>query len=273
MDRKRKSEGPEKAYKNEEFIDTRDARPLRILAEYLEPEARFKRLHVHDTIIFFGSARTLSQEDASAALASAKAEGGNVRRAQMQLHMARYYEDARELARRLSEWSMNLDSSERRYLVCTGGGPGIMEAANRGASEANALNIGLTISMPTEEFDNAYVTRELSFEFHYFFMRKFWFSYMAKAVVVMPGGFGTMDELFELMTLIQTLKMKKRPPIVLFGSEFWSKVLDLEALANFGTIDEKDLDLFLRTDSVDEAFDFITSELAATEMSDREPSL
>jgi hypothetical protein len=273
MDQKRKTKGPEKAYKNEEFMDTRDARPLRILAEYLEPEARFKRLHVHDTIIFFGSARTLSEEDASAALESAKAEGGDVRRAQMQLHMARYYEDARELARRLSEWSMNLDSSERRYLVCTGGGPGIMEAANRGASEANALNIGLTISMPTEEFDNAYVTRELSFEFHYFFMRKFWFSYMAKAVVVMPGGFGTMDELFELMTLIQTLKMKKRPPIVLFGSEFWGKVLDLEALANFGTIDEKDLDLFLRTDSVDEAFDFITSELAATEMSDREPSL
>ena len=273
MDRKTESEGPRKAYKNEEFIDTRDARPLRILAEYLEPEARFKRQHVHDTIIFFGSARILSKEQASAALESVKAEGGNVRHAEMQLHMARYYEDARELARRLSEWSMNLDSRERRYLVCTGGGPGIMEAANRGASEANALNIGLTISMPTEEFDNSYVTPDLSFEFHYFFMRKFWFSYMAKAVVVMPGGFGTLDELFELMTLIQTLKMKKRPPIVLFGSEFWSKVLDLEALANFGTIDEKDLDLFLRTDSVDEAFDFITAELAAMDMSDTGPSL
>jgi hypothetical protein len=273
MDRKAKSEGPGKAYKNEEFIDTRDARPLRILAEYLEPEARFKRLHVHDTIIFFGSARTLSKDEAGAALETAKAEGGNVRHAEMQLHMSRYYEDARTLAHRLSEWSMNLDRRERRFLVCTGGGPGIMEAANRGASEANALNIGLTISMPTEEFDNPYVTRDLSFEFHYFFMRKFWFSYMAKAVVVMPGGFGTLDEFFELMTLIQTLKMKKRPPIVLFGSEFWSKVLDLDALADFGTIDEKDLDLFLRTDSVDEAFEFITSELVTTGMTKSGPSL
>jgi uncharacterized protein (TIGR00730 family) len=191
----------------------------------------------------------------------------------MQLHMSRYYEESRELGRRLSEWSKNLDSKERRFLVCTGGGPGIMEAANRGASEAGALNIGLTISMPMDEFNNPYVTRDLSFEFHYFFMRKFWFTYMAKAVVVMPGGFGTMDEFFELMTLIQTLKMKKRPPIVLFGSEFWGKVIDLKALAHFGTIDEKDLDLFLRTDSVDEAFDFITSELVSSGMNDKGPSL
>jgi len=273
MTRRADSKGPGKAYKNNAFIDTRDARPLRILAEYLEPEARFNRLHVHDTIVFFGSARLLPEDEARAALASAKADGGDVARAEMQLHMARYYEDARELARRLSEWSKNLAGRERRFLVCTGGGPGIMEAANRGASEAGALNIGLTISMPTEEFDNAYVSRDLSFEFHYFFMRKFWFSYMAKAVVVMPGGFGTLDEFFELMTLIQTLKMKKRPPIVLFGKEFWDKVLNLEALAQFGTIDEKDLDLFLRTDSVDEAFDFVTSELATKGMSDTGPTL
>jgi uncharacterized protein (TIGR00730 family) len=271
MNRKVETEAPEKAYKNEEFIDSRAARPLRVLAEYLEPEARFKRLHVHDTIIFFGSARLLSEDEASAALKAAKAEGGDVERAEMQLHMARYYEDARELARRLSEWSKNLDSRERRFLVCTGGGPGVMEAANRGASEADALNIGLTISMPTTEFNNPYVTRDLSFEFHYFFMRKFWFTYMAKAVVVMPGGFGTLDEFFELMTLIQTLKMKKRPPIVLFGSEFWDKVLNLDAMAHFGTIDEQDLDLFLRTDSVDEAFDFITTELAATGMTNTGP--
>jgi uncharacterized protein (TIGR00730 family) len=273
MDHKTEFGGPEKAYKNEEFIDSRDARPVRVLAEYLEPGARFERLHVHDTIIFFGSARLLPEDEASAALKAAKAEGGDVERAEMQLHMARYYEDARQLAHRLSEWSKNLDDKERRFLVCTGGGPGIMEAANRGASEADALNIGLTISMPTEEFNNQYVTRDLSFEFHYFFMRKFWFTYMAKAVVVMPGGFGTLDEFFELMTLIQTLKMKKRPPIVLFGSEFWDKVMNLKALAHFGTIDEKDLDLFLRTDSVDEAFDYITSELTATGMSDTGPSL
>ena len=161
----------------------------------------------------------------------------------------------------------------RRFLVCTGGGPGIMEAANRGASEADALNIGLTISMPLEEFNNPYVTRDLSFEFHYFFMRKFWFTYMAKAVVVMPGGFGTLDEFFEIMTLIQTLKMKKRPPIVLFGSEFWNKVINLEAMEKFGTIDAKDLDLFLRTDSVDEAFEFITKRLEATAMNNPGPSL
>jgi uncharacterized protein (TIGR00730 family) len=273
MTGKAKSKGPVKAYKNKAFIDTRDARPLRILAEYLEPEARFKRLHVHDTIVFFGSARLLPVDEARAQLESARAEGGDVPRAEMQLHMARYYEEARELARRFSEWSKNLDGRERRFLVCTGGGPGIMEAANRGASEAGALNIGLTISMPTEEFVNTYVSRDLSFEFHYFFMRKFWFSYMAKAVVVMPGGFGTMDELFELMTLIQTLKMKKRPPIVLFGKEFWDKVLNLEALAQFGTIDEKDLNLFLRTDSVDEAYDFVTSELAKTAMKETGPTL
>ena len=273
MDHKTDFGGPEKAYKNDEFFDSREARPLRILAEYLEPGARFERLRVHDTIVFFGSARLLPKEKASAALQVAKAEGGDVRSAEMQLHMARYYEDARQLAYRLSEWSKNLDDKGRRFLVCTGGGPGIMEAANRGASEADALNIGLTISMPTAEFNNAYVTRDLSFEFHYFFMRKFWFTYMAKAVVVMPGGFGTLDEFFELMTLIQTLKMKKRPPIVLFGSEFWDKVMDLKALANFGTIDEKDLDLFLRTDSVDEAFDYITAELIATAMNDPGPSL
>ena len=273
MDRKVENEGPEKAYKNEEFLDSREARSLRILAEYLEPSARFDQQHVHDTIVFFGSARTLSKDDAEAALKTAQADGGDVKRAEMQLHMSRYYEDARELGRRLSEWSKNLDSKERRFLVCTGGGPGIMEAANRGASEAGALNIGLTISMPMEEFNNAYVTRDLSFEFHYFFMRKFWFTYMAKAVVVMPGGFGTMDEFFELMTLIQTLKMKKRPPVVLFGREFWDKVIDLKALAQFGTIDEKDLDLFLRTDSTDEAFDFITSELTSSGMIDKGPSL
>jgi uncharacterized protein (TIGR00730 family) len=273
MDHKTDIGGSEKAYKNEEFIDSREARPLRVLAEYLEPGARFERLHIHDTIVFFGSSRLLPKEKASAALQAAKAEGGDVKSAEMQLHMARYYEDARQLAHRLSEWSKNLGDKERRFLVCTGGGPGIMEAANRGASEADALNIGLTISMPTDEFNNPYVTRDLSFEFHYFFMRKFWFSYMAKAVVVMPGGFGTLDEFFELMTLIQTLKMKKRPPIVLFGSEFWDKVMDLKAMASFGTIDEKDLDLFLRTDSVDEAFDHITAELAATAMNDPGPSL
>jgi uncharacterized protein (TIGR00730 family) len=262
-----------KAYNNPDFLDSREARAIRIMAEYLEPEARFERLRVQDTIVFFGSARLKPEADAEAALAAARADGGDIAKAEMQLRMARYYEDARTLSCRLSHWSKRLEGQEGRFVVCTGGGPGVMEAANRGASQADALNIGLTISMPAEEFGNTYVSEGLGFEFHYFFMRKFWFTYMAKAVVVMPGGFGTMDELFELMTLIQTLKMKKRPPIVLFGREFWDTVLNFEALARFGTIDERDVDLFFKTDSVDEAFEHITRELEATAMNGAGPSL
>jgi len=187
--------------------------------------------------------------------------------------MSRYYEDARELARRLSEWSRGLDGYEGRFVVCTGGGPGAMEAANRGAAEAGALNVGLSISIPVKEFQNHYLTPELAFEFHYFFMRKFWFTYLAKAVIVMPGGFGTMDELFELMTLIQTLKMKKRLPVVLFGETFWNEVLDLDALVRYGTVNAKDLDLFHHTDSVDDAFEFVTRELRAHALNGAEPSL
>ena len=175
--------------------------------------------------------------------------------------MSRYYEDSRALARRLTEWSKGLKGSDRRFVVCTGGGPGIMEAGNRGASEARGMNVGLAISLPINEFANSYITKELAFEFHYFFMRKFWFTYLAKAIVVMPGGFGTLDELFEVLTLIQTLKIKKRMPIVLFGTSFWDEVIGFEALVKYGTIDREDLDLFFRTDSVDDAFDFITREL------------
>ncbi len=175
--------------------------------------------------------------------------------------MSHYYEATRELAKRLTEWSKTLEDSERRFVVCSGGGPGIMEAANRGASEAKGINVGLNISLPFEKSDNPHISRELSFEFHYFFMRKFWFAYLAKAVVVMPGGFGTMDELFELLTLIQTGKVRKQLPIVLFGSRYWAEIANLDALEKYGMIDAKDLDLFLRTDSVDEAFDFITEQL------------
>jgi len=177
--------------------------------------------------------------------------------------MSRYYEDARELARRLTEWSKQLADDERRFVVCTGGGPGIMEAANRGASDAKGLNVGLTISLPQEEFDNRYVTRELSFRFHYFFMRKFWFAYLAKALAVFPGGFGTLDELFELLTLVQTKKMRKPMPIVLFGTEFWRDVVNFDALVRHGTIDARDLELVHRTDSVDEAFEWIIGQLRA----------
>ena len=175
--------------------------------------------------------------------------------------MSRYYEDTRELAYRLTEWSKSLQDSDRRFVICTGGGPGIMEAANRGASEAKGGNIGLTISLPMEEEINPYVTQRLAFEFHYFFTRKFWFLYLAKAMVVMPGGFGTLDELFEALTLIQTEKIKKKLPIILYGREFWERAIDLNALVQFGTIRQEDLDLFQVTDSVDEAYEIITGQL------------
>lgn len=256
-----KQRRPVHAYHNERFLNSRDARALRILAEYLEPYSRFQHHHVDDTIVFMGSARTLSREDAERNLADVRASGGDVAKAETDLSMSRYYEAARELARRLTAWSKQLDGSERRFVVCTGGGPGIMEAANRGASEARGLNVGLTISIPHEEFDNPYVTRELAFHFNYFFMRKFWFTYLAKAVVVFPGGYGTLDELFELLTLIQTRKLRKRLPVVLFGSDYWDEIIDFDALVRHGTIDAEDTTLVFRTDSVDEAHAFIVREL------------
>jgi len=252
---------PVKAYKNEQFIASPDARPLRILAEYVEPETRFRELRVRDTIVFFGSARFVSRETAEAEVAAARTDEVARTRAEMRLKMSRYYEDTRELAFRLTQWSKNLTESERRFVVCSGGGPGIMEAANRGASEAKGENIGLNISLPFEQTDNPYITRRLAFEFHYFFMRKFWFSYLAKAMVVMPGGFGTLDEFMEIVTLVQTLKIKKHLPIVLYGSEYWDKVVHFDPMVEFGTISPEDLKLFHRTDSVDDAYRYIVHEL------------
>ncbi|HZB90001.1 MAG TPA: LOG family protein [Stellaceae bacterium] len=247
-----------KAYQNGRFLESKDARALRILAEYLEPLSRFKRYGVEDTIVFMGSARLRSREAAEAALAAAESAGSGIEAARMQLALSAYYEAARELAHRLTRWSKQLDHEGRRFVVCTGGGPGIMEAANRGASEAKGHNVGLTISIPNDEFDNPFVTRELHVHFHYFFMRKFWFVYLAKAVVLFPGGFGTLDELFEILTLVQTRKMKKRMPIVLFGAKFWDEVVNFEALVKYGTISPEDLALFHRTDSIDETYDIIT---------------
>jgi len=251
-----------KAYQDTRFLESKDARALRILAEYLEPLYRFQRHHVQDTIVFMGSARLLSKEAATAALAEAEAAGQGIEAAQTALRLSVYYEAARELARRLTEWSKKLGREERRFVVCTGGGPGIMEAANRGASEARGVNVGLTISIPDEEFDNPYVSRELHFHFHYFFMRKFWFVYLAKAVVLFPGGFGTLDELFEILTLVQTRKMRKRIPIVLFGTEYWDEIVDFGALVKYGVISSGDLDLFHRVNSVDEAYEIIIKGLA-----------
>jgi len=251
-------EGSPKAYLNQRFLESREARGLRILSEYVEPLARFRRFRIDDTIVFMGSARLIAKDQATKALAEAEKSGVGIDKARRDLDMSAYYEDARELARRLTEWSKKLEDEEHRFVVCTGGGPGIMEAANRGASEAKGLNVGLTISIPNEEFTNPYISRELHFHFHYFFMRKFWFVYLAKAVVLFPGGFGTMDELFEILTMVQTRKMKKRMPIVLYGTKFWNDVVNFDALVRYGTISPEDLKLFHRVDSIDEAYAIVT---------------
>jgi uncharacterized protein (TIGR00730 family) len=257
------------AYLNQGFLNSASARALRILSEYLEPQSRFERYRIDDTIVFMGSARLVPREQAEAELRAAEAGEGDLDRAKLRLEMSCYYEAARELAARLTEWSKQLNDEERRFVVCTGGGPGIMEAANRGASESRGMNVGLTISIPVEEFDNPYVTRELSFHFHYFFMRKFWFAYLAKAVIVFPGGFGTLDELFEILTLLQTRKIRKHLPVVLFGTGYWDQVIDFEALIRHGMIDSKDLAIFHRTDSVDDAYEFVTSRLSRYALAER----
>jgi len=272
------SSRPTRAYENLDFLHSPDARALRILSEYIEPNSRFKHYKIEDTIIFFGSARTLPRDQAEKGLAEVVAKGGDparpeLVRAEYDLRMSAYYEATRELASRLTEWSKALEGTDRRFVVCSGGGPGIMEAANRGASEAKGINVGLNISLPFEQSENPYISRELIFEFHYFFMRKFWFAYLAKAVVVMPGGFGTLDELFELLTLIQTQKIRKHMPIVLFGSKYWSEIVNFEALADHGMIDRADLNLFFRTDSIDEAYQYITDQLETHSLATPGPTL
>jgi uncharacterized protein (TIGR00730 family) len=252
-----------KAYKNLEFLNSSDARSLRILAEYLEPQSRFARYQVRDTVVFFGSARALPPDDALERLAQAEESGveQEITRARHDEKLAGYYADAQRLAYLLTDWSKGLGLPARRFIVCSGGGPGIMEAANRGASEAAGISLGLGISLPSETSSNEYITRELGFEFHYFFTRKFWFAYLAKAMVVFPGGFGTLDELFELLTLIQTGKLGKPMPVVLYGKEFWDDLLNLDALVRWGTISESDLELFKTVSSPEEAFAFLRDEL------------
>jgi uncharacterized protein (TIGR00730 family) len=257
------------AYRDEAFLNSRAARSLRILSEYIEPQSRFEHFQIEDTIVFMGSARLLSREQAEQALQVAQQRGDDVSQAEKGLEMSAYYEAARELAYQLTTWSKQLPAEAQRFVVCTGGGPGIMEAANRGASEAQGLNVGLTISIPIEEFDNRYVTRELSFHFHYFFMRKFWFAYLAKAVVVFPGGFGTLDELFELLTLRQTQKMRKHLPIVLYGSAYWQEVINFDALIRHGMINPDDVQIFHVTDSVDDAFTYLTDYLRTYALTER----
>jgi uncharacterized protein (TIGR00730 family) len=226
------------AYLNEAFLNSPDARALRILAEFLEPLAHFRREKVRDTVVFFGSARL--REDSE---------------------LGRYYDDARALAKMLTEWADQFTNSTYRFVVCSGGGPGIMEAANRGASDAKGKTVGLNIGLPFEQFPNPYITPELSFEFHYFFMRKFWFAYLSKALVVFPGGFGTLDELMEILTLSQTQKLAKKITIVLYGSEYWKEIINFDALVKHGMISADDLKLFQYADDPQSAFDILKAGL------------
>ena len=258
------------AYKNELFLNSPEGRVLRILSEYIEPLARFRREQIQDTVVFFGSARFFSHAEAEKSLSETKATGSgpatgthhlDLKRANTAVDMARYYEEARRLAFLLTEWSIQIPARRRRFVVTTGGGPGIMEAANLGAKEAGGKTIGLNINLPFEQMPNPYISPALNFEFHYFFMRKFWFAYLAKALVIFPGGFGTLDELFEILTLAQTEKLAKKIFVVIYGKEYWNRVLNLEALVDAGTISPGDVKLFQYVDSPEEGFEFLRENL------------
>jgi uncharacterized protein (TIGR00730 family) len=269
------AEWPQKAYKNLDFLNSDAARQIRILCEMIEPGPRLEAAGIRDTIVMFGSARLQDSKTATEKLAAINreieaedsptaAQERSRRQAEAILRSAPYYEAAVELSQALAQWSMNLPGEDRnRFTICSGGGPGIMEAANLGAQKAGAPSLGLGISLPFEQSMNAYIPEELRFEFHYFFVRKYWFVSMAKALVAFPGGFGTLDELFETLTLIQTNKTGKVPPIVLYGREFWERIIDFEALVEWGTISPDDLELIEIVDSVEEACAFITTQLSA----------
>lgn len=252
------------AYQNEPFLNSPDGRILRILSEYSEPLSRFRREQIQDTVVFFGSARFHSRADAEDRLkeiqnltSPPQDHGEELARAQAAVKMARYYEDARKLAYMLTDWSIKIPARRRRFVVTTGGGPGIMEAANRGAKEAGGKTIGLNINLPFEQYPNPFITSSLNFEFHYFFMRKFWFAYLAKALVIFPGGFGTFDELFEILTLAQTDKLAKKILVVIYGKEYWKNLINFQAMIDAGTISAKDLDLFKIVDSPEEGFEVL----------------
>ncbi|RMF09370.1 MAG: TIGR00730 family Rossman fold protein [Candidatus Neomarinimicrobiota bacterium] len=254
-------------YYNQEFLSSADARSIRILAEYYGPRQRFSRNRVEDTIVFFGSARIKDPESAREALEGAAPDLPPEERERLEhdLAMSRYYQEAHDLAYRLTEWSKGLKNSHHRYIITSGGGPGVMEAANRGASDAKGLAVGLNITLPFEQSGNPWTTPDLDMQFHYFFMRKFWMAYLAKALIAFPGGFGTLDELLEILTLLQTGKIKKNIPIILYGREYWSNVINWKYLVRVKTIKPEDLNLFSIVDSVDEAFDLITTRLTATD--------
>jgi uncharacterized protein (TIGR00730 family) len=273
------------AYENPAFLNGPDGRLIRIVAEYMEPLARFRREHIQDTVVFFGSARFRGKEEADHELelldntgsrnlapieeqpatipeiAAGKATDLQRKRAVAAVAMARYYEDARRLAQMLTRWASKIPSRRHRFVVTSGGGPGIMEAANRGAHEAGGKTIGMNIRLPFEQSPNPYITPSLNFEFHYFFMRKLWFAYLAKALVVFPGGFGTLDEMFEILTLAQTHKLAKKITVVVYGSDYWKKVFNIDALVDTGAVSPKDTDLFQYADTPEAAFEILRNGL------------
>ena len=250
-------------YFNKELLGSPQGRSIRLLAEYYGPLKKIKKNRINDTIVFFGSARFKSPEQAEQDFKSLQNSNNDKDTliAKKNIEMSRYYERASELSKKLTLWSKNLKSKKSRYIIVSGGGGGIMEAANRGAHEAGGISIGLTISLPFESSGNRFITDDLDLKFHYFFMRKFWFMYLAKGIVVWPGGFGTLDEVMETLTLIQTKKITKKIPIVLFGKEFWNSVINWNYLVECGTISKEDLDLFLITDSIENAFEYLTSNI------------
>ncbi len=255
------------AYNNSEFMNSAGARELRILSEFIEPKLRFSKNKIIDTIVFFGSARIKSEKEAKAKLRELKKSDNKTSRkyknelekAEKMLVMSHYYEDAVELSKRLTEWSMKLSKEEKRFIVCSGGGPGIMEAANKGAKLAGGDSIGLNISIPFEQFGNKYLKPESTFEFHYFFMRKFWFVYLAKALIVFPGGFGTLDEFMEVLTLMQTKKIKKDMKVIIYDEKFWKQIINFDKLIEFGTVSKSDMKLFDFCSTVDEAYNKVTA--------------
>ena len=270
---KEEARWPEKAYNNLTFLNSPAARSVRVLCEFEEPDDRFRKLRLNSTIVFFGSARTLPPEKAKANLRDVRARmrkqtnppaalRTELASAQLAVKMSRYYADAAALSEKLTKWAMSLHKTRKDFVICSGGGPGIMEAANLGATRAGGPSIGLNISLPFEQTPNRYQTKELAFEFHYFFIRKFWFVYLARALVVFPGGFGTFDELFTLLTLVQTHKTRANTPIVLYGEKYWKQVINFDAMAEWGVISPQDIDLFRFTDDVDETFKYLKKELS-----------
>jgi uncharacterized protein (TIGR00730 family) len=269
------------AYENSSFLNSADGRLIRIVAEFMEPLARFRRERIQDTVVFFGSARFRGREEANHELellentgsarpapseeqpatppeiAAGRASELQRKRAVAAVEMARYYEDARRLAFMLTSWAKAIPSRRNRFVVTSGGGPGIMEAANRGAHDAGGKTVGMNISLPFEQFPNPYITPSLNFEFHYFFMRKLWFAYLSKALVVFPGGFGTLDEMFEILTLAQTQKLAKKITVVVYGPEYWNRVFNLKVLVDTGAISPKDIELFQFASTPEQAFEML----------------